>query len=402
MTISNKKELLTLLKGATFLASGGGGPFSFAKSIVDSYFKDTDTFKIKIQNVDEIDNSKWSVIAGGMAQPSAGIKLTPQAIIEPTVNAVKSIEQLINNNYLTNERFNNFTKFDLLSPGEVGAMNVTIPFISAYLLNKDLDLVDGDPSGRSVPTIDLGLFGVNQPVMPNMATSQGDEDYQFTVLSLKNYSDLGKAYSNLIEDGLVGIDTGLAMAPMNIETLKKDNIVKGTLTDAFSIGQIFEENITSKQRISKIGNYLKTKAQTKRNFKVICKGTVTDYSTKTVDSTDLGYITIKTDDEKGDYNILIQNENIIGQFENSISVDVTGPDSICYISTKDGVLEDNDILENSIISQKFENGEKVELYVVAIEAASIIKNNKKLMKQWNQAYKTSKYYGPYNSKIWDK
>ena len=38
MTISTKNELLTLLKGATFLASGGGGPFAFAKTIVESYF----------------------------------------------------------------------------------------------------------------------------------------------------------------------------------------------------------------------------------------------------------------------------------------------------------------------------------------------------------------------------
>jgi DUF917 family protein len=402
MTISTKNELLTLLKGATFLASGGGGPFAFAKTIVESYFHDSDKFTINIVDIDSQNDLKWSVIVAGMAQPSAGIKLTPQAIIEPTVNAVKSMEQLINKNYLTNERFKSYSKFELLCPGEVGAMNVTIPFISAYLLNENIDLVDGDPSGRSVPTIDLGLFGVNQPVMPNMATSQGDDDYQFTVLSLKNYSDLGRAYSNLIEDGLVGIDTGLAMAPMNTKTLKEDNIVKGTLTDAFTIGKIFEEDITAQQRILKIEDYLQNKAQTKRRFKVICKGTVIDYFTETVNSTDLGYITLKTDDKKGNYNILIQNENIIGQFENSISVDVTGPDSIGYISTKDGILEDDEIYENSIISQSFENEENIEIYVVAIEAAPVVKNNEKLMKQWNNAYKTSKYYGPYNSSFWDK
>jgi len=401
MNITTKKELLTLVKGATFLASGGGGPYLFAKSIIEFYFKDSDTFNVGIKNIDLEEKTKWTVVAAGMAQPSAGIKLTPQAIIEPTVNAVKSMEQLINKNHLTNERFKDYSRFDLLSPGEVGAMNIIIPFISAYLLKQNVDLVDGDPSGRSVPTIDLTLFGASQPVMPNMATSQGDDDYQFTVLSLKNYSDLGQAYSNLIQDGLIGIDTGLAMAPMNIETLNNNNIVKGTLTDAFNIGQIFEEDITAINRIEKIKDYLQNKAQTKRNFKVICKGTVANYFTETVDSTDLGYITLETEDERGNYNILIQNENIIGQFEKSIAVDVTGPDSICYISTKDGVLEDTEIYENSIISQQFLENEKVELYVVAIEAASVITNNDKLMNQWKNAYKTSKYYGPYNNSFWN-
>ena len=52
MNITTKKELLTLVKGATFLASGGGGPYLFAKSIIEFYFKDTDTFSVGIKNID--------------------------------------------------------------------------------------------------------------------------------------------------------------------------------------------------------------------------------------------------------------------------------------------------------------------------------------------------------------
>jgi DUF917 family protein len=95
MKITNTKEFLTLLKGATFLASGGGGPFFVAKNIVETYFKDTDVFDINLINSDLLTIQEWVTMAAGMAQPSAGSALTPQAIIEPTVNAVNAMEKLI-------------------------------------------------------------------------------------------------------------------------------------------------------------------------------------------------------------------------------------------------------------------------------------------------------------------
>jgi DUF917 family protein len=399
MKVTNKKEFLTLLKGATFLASGGGGPFFVAQKIVETYFKDTDTFEINLVNPDLLTQKEWVAMAAGMAQPSAGSALTPQAIIDPTVNAVKAMENLIKELISKNSnRFTDFNQFNALYPIEVGAMNVVIPLISAYLLQNNLSIVDGDTSGRSVPTIDLTTFAVSQPVMPNMATSAGEE-YQFTTMSLKNYKDLGIAYSNLIGAGLIGIDTGLCLAPMHGETLNDGNIVKGTLSDAYNIGKIFEENIHSNEKIQKIQNYLSTDAQTPRKMKHLCTGKVTDYFTQTENSTDLGYLTVETDDNRI-FTILIQNENIIGQFNDETFVTVTGPDSIGYISTTDGSFDENNIYENVLISKKLSEGQEVYIHIIAIEAADVIKKNEKLMVSWNAAYKTSRYYGPYSNRLW--
>lgn len=400
MKITNTKDFLTLLKGATFLAAGGGGPFFLAKEIVQTYFKDSDVFEINLIDTNSLTEKEWVVMAAGMAQPSAGSALTPQAIIEPTVNSVKAMQKLIKELLTTKNdgRFDGFEKFDALYPIEVGAMNVAIPLISAYLLRNNLSVVDGDTSGRSVPTIDLTTFAVSQPVMPNMAASNGDE-YEFTVMSLKNYQDLGIAYSNLIEAGLIGIDTGLCLAPMTGEMLNDGNIVKGTLTDAYNIGRMFEENIGSDERMKKIQNYLLSEAQTPRKMKPICTGKVTDYFTQTENSTDLGYLTVKTDDNRV-FTILIQNENIIGQFDDETFVTITGPDSICYLAKKDGPLDENDIYENVLISEKLSEGEDVYIHVIAIEAADVIKKNEKLMSSWNAAYKTSRYYGPYSDMLW--
>lgn len=280
-------------------------------------------------------------------------------------------------------------------------MNVAIPMISAYLLGGDLGVVDGDPSGRAVPTIDLGIFATTQPVMPNMVTSAGD-DYEYGVLSLKNYKDLGTAYAQLIQAGLIGIDAGLCMAPMNVQTLATNNIVKGTLQDAYNIGVLLEQNISSQERVYMIQTYLQKKAQTPRKTKVICTGIVTEYVTKTDGDSDFGYITIKADDGKGVFTISIQNENMLGQFADETCVNVTGPDSICYLCTRNGILEDNDIYENSLISQKIQNNEEVHIHVIAVEAASVITENEKLMSAWKEAYKTSRYYGTYNAALWDE
>ncbi|WP_373000040.1 DUF917 family protein [Sulfurimonas sp.] len=401
MTITTKEEFYTLLKGATFLASGGGGPFGLAKTIVDEYFKNVDTFVIDIVDLETVNPDQWTAIAAGMAQPSAGILLTPQTIVEPTVNAVKAMEKLLSVGMTkkNDTRFDGFQRFDFLTPIEVGAINVTIPLISAYLLGNNLSIVDGDPSGRSVPTIDLTTFAVSQPVMPNMATSAG-EDYEYSVLSLKNYKDLGIAYAKLIQAGLIGIDTGLCLAPMTAQTLSQNNIVTGTLRDAYNIGLIFEQNISAAQRLESIQAYLLSEAQTPRELKTICTGVAKEYYTKTEEDNDLGYLTIETDDGRGIYTILIQNENMLGQFNDEISINITSPDSICYVSTQDGILDDSDIYDNTLISQKLQNGEEVHISVVAIEAASVIKENKQLMSAWNEAYKTSRYYGTYNESIW--
>jgi len=401
MKITNKKDFLTLLKGATFLAAGGGGPYSLGKKIVEAYFKDIKNFEVDIVDPSLLRTNSWIAIAAGMGQPSASATFTAKAVVDPTVNAIKAMQQLItallvNQN---NSRFKDFKKFDALSAVEVGAINVAIPLICAHILKDNLIIVDGDPSGRSVPTIDLTPFAATQPVMPNMAASDGDE-YEFTAMSLKNYKDLGTAYAKLMQAGLMGDVTGLCMAPMTRNTLNNGNIVNGTLSDAFNIGTIFEENISSDEKMLKIQDYLSCKAKTPRKMKHICTGRVNNYFTKTEDVTDLGYLSVQTDDDRV-FTILIQNENIIGQFDDETSVTITGPDSICYITKTDGPLNDNDIYENVLISEKLAKGEEVYIHVVAIESADVVKENKKLMISWNEAYKTSRYYGPYCNKLWE-
>lgn len=408
MQITNQNEFLRLIKGATFLASGGGGPYFLAEKIVNDYIGSS-TCNIDIVNINELDNTSWTSIAAGMAQPSKGASLTPEEIVQPTVNAVDMMTNQINKGVFSqkSDKFKSFEKFDVLTPIEVGAINVTIPLLTTYIKNQknngSLKVVDGDPSGRSVPTIDLSSFASTQPVMPNIATSDNNNEtstgFEFTVLSLKNYKDLGLAYSRMIEAGLIGVDTGLCLSPMTISTLKDNNIVPGTLLDAYKIGKVFEDNIMSLEKIRRVKDILENESQSKRQVKHICTGKVIEYFTKSVNDNDLGYLKIETENKRI-FTILIQNENIIGQFDDETCVSVTGPDSICYISTKDGSFTADDIYDNVLIEKQLSENKEVKLHILAIQASSIITENTKLMASWKNSYNISNYFGCYYSKIW--
>lgn len=398
MTISTKSDFLTLLRGATFLASGGGGPYSLAKAIVESYIADGDSFSIELRDLSTLSENDWGCVAAGMAAPSKGIHLTPQDIVEPTVNAVNSMDELIKSVLLNeqNSPFTGFTSFNTLIPIEVGAINVVIPLITAYRLGQNISVVDGDSAGRAVPTIELTTFASTQNVMPNMATSAGTNNYKFTTLSLDSYADLNTAYSQLIGAGLIGIDTGLSLAPMTGTTLNENNLIKDTLSTAYEIGKIIENDENTWIKIVDIGNSL---TKYNRSTQLLCTGKVVAYTTETIDDNDVGYMSIETE-EKRIFTISIQNETITGQFEDETSIAVTGPDSICYLSTSDGKIPDNEIYDNTLIQEKFENGEEVDIHIIAIQADSVVTNNGKLMSSWRSAYKMARYYGAYNSGLW--
>lgn len=397
MTITTQAEFFTLLKGATFLASGGGGPYGLAKDIVETYLNGVATFSIDFSDLNTLTQNDWCCVAAGMAAPSKGIHLTPQDIVEPTINAVGAMEDLIRSSlYVHHTSFKNFSSFNKLILGEIGAMNVVIPLITAYKLGNGISVVNGDSAGRSVPTINLSLFASSQNVMPNMATSAGDHNLKFTTLSLDSYEDLNTAYSKLISAGLIGIDTGLALAPMNGKTLQDNNLVKNTLSTAYAIGEIMENNENTWIKIVHIQECL---APSNRSVKLLCTGKVVAYNTKSIDDNDVGYMSIETEDNRT-FTLSIQNETITGQFEDDISIAVTGPDSICYLSASNGALPNGEIYDNTLIEEKFAQGKEVNIHVIAIQADSVVTSNEVLMKSWRSAYKMARYYGAYNGQLW--
>lgn len=397
MTITNKTEFLTLLKGATFLASGGGGPFSLAKSVVEHYFTDDSPFTIEIKDLETLTDKDWGCVVAGMADPSEAQSLKPQDFIESTVNSVNTMQQLIQTVYIpdTSSPLNTFSRFNNLVLGEMGAMNVVIPLMTAYKLGNGISVVNGDSVGRSAPTINLTTFASTQPVMPNMATPPGDTS-DFTTLSLDSYSDLSTAYSQLIGSGVLGRAAGMSLAPMNGTTLKDNNLVDNTLAIAYAIGTILENSNNSN---SKINDIIECMLLSMRGAKLLCTGKVVAYNTESVNDADVGYMSIETTDKRT-FTVSIQNETITGQFEDETGVAVTGPDSICYLSTSDGALPDNKIYENTLIQEQFEKGEEVNIHVIAIQADPVVLGNPTLMASWKNTYTAARYYGAYNSNIW--
>lgn len=418
MQITNYEDFLTLIKGSVFLASGGGGSYSKAKNIA-KYYLENKQFNINIISVDELNTNSWGCVAAAMGSPAAVEKanLPISDFVDPTVNAVNLMQKLLKSSLYDTKRYEGFNKFDTLAPIEIGAMNVAIPLISAMNLSANGDsvnVIDGDMAGRSVPTIDLSTFATNIDVMPNMATSQAvDNKSDFSVLSVESYSDLNDAYAKLVGAGLLGLNTGLSLAPMNANELK-ENTLQNSLSDAYKIGKILETNYEGNgsvgidawdKRCNDISKVLKS---SNRKLKVICEGYVCAYETETINNNDVGFMSIKTPSNRT-FTLSIQNETITGQFEDETDVIVTGPDAICYLSTDSGALPEDRIYDNTLIQSQFDEyvkdpkeENKVRIAIVAIEAYESILNNQKLMQSWNKTYKKARYYGTYSKHLWTK
>ena len=100
------------------------------------------------------------------------------------------------------------------------------------------------------------------------------------------------------------------------------------------------------------------------------------------------------------FTISIQNETITAQYEDETCIKVTGPDSICFLSTKNGVIPQKNIYDNTLIEENYLTPNGVEIAVVAIEADAIVLENKTLMNAWKDIYKEARYYGAYNAGLW--
>ena len=168
------------------------------------------------------------------------------------------------------------------------------------------------------------------------------------------------------------------------------------MADAYYIGTVLENSQNSDSKIENIASCMNLSF---RGVKHICSGKVVAYKTESIDEADVGYMSIKTTDSRV-FTVSIQNETITGQFEDETSIAVTGPDSICYLSTSGGTIPDSKIYDNTLIQEQFEKGEDVEIHVIAIQADAVIRSNDILMTSWSNTYKKARYYGKYNNTLW--
>ena len=165
-----KDDLKNIIYGSCFFASGGGGPLKMAIDFLDKMNFDSDDKKLICINTDQIDPDKKAFIVADMGSPDQALE--HHLGYTAPVNAYKALKDYLKNKGET---------VSYLLPFELGAVNTLLPFYIVSKVDDDIQVINGDPAGRSVPTIGMTLFhtkGVPIAICPAAVASDSDRNTQ--------------------------------------------------------------------------------------------------------------------------------------------------------------------------------------------------------------------------------
>lgn len=374
LEIDTREDLLDLLYGATFLGSGGGGPFAMGQSMVDQI----DPSLITILDPTEAASSGWGTVVAGIGSPDAatGGHMDFHRASERALGLIGS---------LTGH------EYSYLVPAETGGANTIIPLFVTCLMNRsgaDLAVVDADGAGRAVPAlgmVTMAAFDVpfDHTVISNSdTTASGECDVVFR-------STEPDTVDNLIRGTLsTGAMGGSAViAAWSVDSVSVDRaLVPGTLTTAMAVGRQLRSEAYSIERLLDFLNsdgYLPGTEYPKAWL--LFTGTIESFVEDTRGGFDFGTMMLMAEDGS-EMRISNQNENLIAWLSTSDTPVVIGPDLICFV-TEEGLP-----FSNAEVQQIRAAGSTV--HVVGIRAHDLLRNDSSIQAFMDVIRRTG-YGGPY-------
>jgi len=305
--ILEKKELIDIIQGATFLGTGGGGSPRTAEVIIDKFLLGK---KIELVSVDEVEDEAKIVVVAGMGAPEVLLK---RGWSTESVNAFNALEKV------TGERF------DYVIPVETGGFNSITPM--TVTAEKGIPTIDADGAGRAIPELEMTMFYINNiAVSP---TAMADNSGIWAVLNAEDtvkMEELARAVTVAL-----GMQAGLVCHMMSGKEMKKA-VIPGTVSKAEEVGKAI-------RKAKEAGKDPVEAVMCEVNGFILGKGNVTEISTETKGGFDFGKVTVKGDEDtlRVDY----KNENMMAWKGENLAAMV--PDWICYISLDGQPLTNADI-----------------------------------------------------------
>lgn len=311
--------------GAAILASGGGGSYLDAvtviKELADSGWRGT----VRVQ---DYDSATDCCVLALMGSPDAATGLTLAQIQDSIANTVGALEQA--------------TGFPLgcVVPVEIGAINSIVPLIAAAMSSNAINwVVDGDGAGRAVPELPQTTYGGSASLAASPCALANDVSQKPLIQSVT----LNAPTSATIESLAGGVVSafrsysGIALWPSNSSNAHalSGNYIPGTLSQVRELGSFLANTPTPPKTadvVAQIGKITgRTTSAILTNFFI----TAITQST-TSGSLDAGIIQL---DNHPDQRLSTEthylynlNENLIMYSSLSKQPDVIAPDSICYYS----------------------------------------------------------------------
>ena len=322
-------DFQAIATGAAVLASGGGGSYTDACSIVQELANSGYSGTVTVQ---DYDGATPACVLAIMGSPDAASSLD-----------LAAIQNSISNTLAVQQGLTGMTVGALI-PVEIGPINSLVPLIGAALSSGSVWVVNGDGAGRAVPELPQTTFTAPSGPAPSPAVLASDAP----TLVAAEYAVLGSGTAAGIESlaggvvGGFGGYSGIAMWPSNAgnQFALSGSYIQGTLEQARALGLQLLEAVTplsTGQVATAIENLTgRTATAVVTNFYI----TAVTQSTSSATSLDSGIIRLDNAQDPSQstathylYNL---NENLIMYSASSTSPDIIAPDSICYYSESTG------------------------------------------------------------------
>jgi DUF917 family protein len=379
-------DVLDVCAGACLLGSGGGGSYVVAKRLVRRGIRADQ--KVMVVEPSDLKADAYLCICADMGAPHLAFS---QPSLYAPGNAVGTLSEIYFP--LVNARE---ARFEAVCSIEIGAINTVVSLVVAA--QRNLVAVNADGAGRAVPRLEMLLYAAygeanGFPIFPNSVASDGGPGEPIHAGFIKiggPRPELGAevAFFGLAATQPFGELCGLAIWPMQARAMQQHAPVLGSIYDSLKIGRIVGSGQSGAMRVAEIGAYLGGRRQPgygPRRSKTVFHGYITNMTQK-AGSLDIGQIVVSAEpDGSGDVlTIYYQNENLLASLASDpTKPHVMGPDTIALVpATPIGTPAQN-VVDNSDLFNLWQWGVRpLEVYVVAIEAPVIVKENSTLVNNW--------------------
>nr|WP_275983064.1 DUF917 family protein [Propionivibrio soli] len=316
--------------GAAILASGGGGSYRDAVSVLNELDKSGWKGTVRVQDYDDATNC---CVLALMGSPDAADGMTLADVEYSIVNTVRTFEQATG------------ATLGCLIPVEIGAINSIVPLLAAARSDNAIGwVVDGDGAGRAVPELPQTTYGGSASLAASPCSLANDArsptEVQSATLGARTAAQIESLAGGIVS--AFGSFSGIALWPSNASNgfALSGSYLAGTLSQTRALGQFLLDSPAppDTSRVAQCIANLTGRRSTPvvRNFYIT---SVTQSTTR--GSLDTGIIRL---DDAPDparstethylYNL---NESLIMYSSLSNVPDVIAPDSICYYSESTGL-----------------------------------------------------------------
>ena len=315
--------------GAAVLASGGGGSYRDAVSVLAELANSGWSGAVQVKDYDGATNC---CVLALMGSPDAADNLT-LADIEYSITNTINLYQAATGATL-----------GCVIPVEIGAINSIVPLIAALLPNNSIQwVVNGDGAGRAVPELPQTTYSGSATLAASPCALANDASEVVAVQSA-TLTAATAAQIETLAGGIVsafGSFSGIALWPSTAGNgyALTGSYIAGTLAQAWALGQYLllasDPPTTADVAAQIVALTGRGATTTLTNYYITA---VTQSTTSA--SLDAGIIRLDNTPDQADstethfiYNL---NENLIMYSSLGSAPDIIAPDSICYYSESTG------------------------------------------------------------------